>query len=97
MRITLTAPALEVVVRMASILYGVDCIDIASIFKADGIFSQLEDLPSSDLIIGFIKHRVNQVRKKGKKVEYFILLNDKSLRLAEGIEGDAYEGLYLIW
>ena len=85
--------ALEVVIRMASILYGVEADELFPIMEAKENFSQLKSFLSRGLIRGFIKHAVDRVEMKGKKVDYFILLIDESLRLASGIEGDTYSDI----
>lgn len=87
---TLMNLALDIVIRMASILYGKEPIDLLPIMKRKGNLSQLKSLSSIDLITGFIEHAVSRVRMKGKEVNYFIFLIDESLRFTTGIKGDAF-------
>ena len=90
---TLIDLALEVVIRMASILYGVELIKLSRVLKSEVNIHQLKSFCSRGIITGFVEHAIGRVQMKGKKVDYFVLLIDESLRLARGIEGDGYEDI----
>ena len=42
---------------------------------------------------GGLRSTIQPLKPASKKVDYFVLLIDESLRLARGIEGDGYEDI----
>ena len=47
----------------------------------------------SQRVSGGLRSTIQPLKPASKKVDYFVLLIDESLRLARGIEGDGYEDI----
>ena len=85
---TKTEIALEVISRLASVLYGQNHVDIQDILEAKDVFSVLKSTRCEDLLKAFLEHAVVRVRKTGRKVDYVVIHIDESVELAKGIIGD---------
>ena len=87
---TRTKIALEVISRMASVLYGEKLSTIVSKLKARGVISVLTSTRSKDLFKAFLEHAVARVRLTGKRVDYVVVHIDESVELGTGITGDFF-------
>ena len=85
-----TQIALEIISRLASVLYGEEHKDIVSKFKARGVMSKLKSAFSDDLFKAFLEHAVARVRQTGRRVDYVVLHIDECAQMMKGIYGNAF-------